>query len=95
MPNIPSMTFLGPIAGAINNTVEHRGNILVPSFAVERALDLLNDGDSPFRLSGRTFTKSVDTSKAINNIKDPNRTGLFIGYQTQGNRTSHHAAHRS
>lgn len=123
------------IARTINETVKNRGNVLIPSFAVERAQDLLymlrgmveskriphlvffvdspmatdvtkvferypelldnelsdllNDGDSPFRFPGLNFTKTVDDSKAINNIHG---TAVIIAGSGMctGGRIKHH-----
>jgi metallo-beta-lactamase family protein len=130
-----SETASNVIAETINETVKRHGNVLIPSFAVERAQDLLfmlrgmveakqiphlvffvdspmatdvtkvferypdlldgeladmlNDGDSPFRFPGLTFVKTVDESKAINNIHG---TAVIIAGSGMctGGRIKHH-----
>ena len=125
------------IAAVINDTVARRGNVLIPSFAVERAQDLLYklktlreegripplvffvdspmatdvtkvferfpelldhdlaetlaQGESPFRFPGLTFTRTVEESKAINNIRG---TAVIIAGSGMctGGRIKHHLA---
>jgi metallo-beta-lactamase family protein len=123
------------VAEAINATVKRGGNVLIPSFAVERAQDLLvmlktmvetkriphlmffvdspmatdvtrvferypelldpelaqklDDGDSPFRFADLNFVKTVEESKAINNIRG---TAVIIAGSGMctGGRIKHH-----
>lgn len=132
-----SKDVLGHIAKVINDAVAARGNVLIPSFAVERAQDLiyklktlveeqripplmffvdspmatdvthvfehypelldpelkemLERGESPFRFTGLTFTKTVNESKAINNIHG---TAVIIAGSGMctGGRIKHHLA---
>ena len=125
------------IAKIINDTVKRGGNILIPSFAVERAQDLLDmlrrmveerriprlvffvdspmatdvtriferypdmldeelaemlrHGESPFRFPGLSYVRSVDESKAINQIHGSAVIIAGAG-MCNGGRIKHHLA---
>jgi metallo-beta-lactamase family protein len=123
------------LAGIVNDTVGDRGNVLIPTFAVERAQELLfhftklarakeiprlpvfldspmaveltkvykrsqefldpktaelfKPGRSPFDFPGLKLVESVEGSKAINEIKEPDIIMAGSGMIT-GGRIKHH-----
>lgn len=130
-----SETIGNQLADVINSTVKARGNILVPSFALERSqevlyylntllkerriphllvfldspmavsitdvfnehpelydsemMDLIRQGSSPFDYHGLTMVRTVDQSKAINNITGSVMIIAGSGMCT-GGRIKHH-----
>lgn len=81
----------------IDRTVQRGGNIVIPSFAVERAQDLfdeetvelLEQGKHPCDFPGLEMTRSVEESKAINTIRGSAIIIAGSGMCT-GGRIKHH-----
>ena len=88
----PRTDYVRDLAEVIQRTFDRGGNVVIPSFAVGRTQEMLNQGINPISFPGLKLATTPDESKNINFVEEP-KVIISASGMCDAGRIKHHLKH--